>query len=702
MIEIEKELNTAQYEAVTTIHGPVLVIAGAGSGKTRTIVYRLAHLINLGISPSSILLLTFTKKAANEMLLRAGRLLGRDVEGISGGTFHSFANMVLRRFASYLGYKREFSIIDQGDSQDIIKQLKESMGIGKGDRCFPKKNTIFSLLSKSRNNEMSLEESLLEGASHLLIYEEELEKIFLAYTEFKKKHNLMDYDDLLFNLEKLLLENPEVLEYLRMRYNYIMVDEYQDTNRVQGRLVELLGGEQGNVMAVGDDAQSIYSFRGATIRNILDFKKAFPSAKIVKLEQNYRSTQPILDLSNEILAGAREKYEKKLVAIRKKGPLPQLIYTLSDTTQAKVVIRKIQELSARYGLGEMAVLFRAGYQSYQLEMLLNRDSIPYKKFGGMKFSEAAHIKDLLAYLKIIHNPTDFMAWQRIVSMLPGIGSKTVKKLYDSYFSDKKYFLTCLKNKEYLRELFELINFLREESASPSIILEKVVEHYLPFFKEKYHDDYPRRMPGIDELIQISSTYGDLESFLSDITLEPPEEYLQEDPLAQYLTLSTIHSAKGLEWSVVIILDLVEDRFPSRHAQNDSYALEEERRLFYVACTRAKDVLILCSPRTLSTKNGDSYPTKPSIFLEELPPTVYEEFRENYTGALLPPPSPKEGLSKDQIKSTGEKDLSIVGRYCIHKIFGRGKIIGFIPPNKFRINFMGFGIKVILQDYISIE
>ncbi len=698
MIDIERDLNPAQYEAVTSIHGPVLVIAGAGSGKTRTIVYRLAHLVNLGINPSSILLLTFTKKAAQEMLFRAGRLLGREVEGISGGTFHSFANMVLRRFSSYLGYKREFSIIDQGDSQDIIKQIKESLGIGKGDRSFPKKNTIFSLISRSRNTELSLEEVMMEGASHLLMYVEEMERIYSSYTEFKIKHHLMDYDDLLFNLEKLLLEYGEVLEWLRLRFTYLMVDEYQDTNLVQGRLVRLIGGEEGNVMAVGDDAQSIYSFRGATIKNILEFKKGFPSTKIIKLEQNYRSTQPILDLGNEILSHARDKYEKKLVAIRKKGPLPQLIHTINDRTQASIVVNKIEELSRTYPLNEIAVLFRAGYQSYQIEMLLGKSSIPYKKFGGIKFSEAAHIKDLLAYLKLIHNPWDYISWQRVLALLPGIGPKTIKRLYESYISDKKYFSSRVNSHLELKALFGLIFTLQRDKHPPSFVLERVMEHYLPIFKEKYHDDYPRRIPGIEELIQISSGYSDVEDFLSDITLEPPDSALQGDPLAQYVTLSTIHSAKGLEWAVVILIDMVEDRFPSRHCANDPHALEEERRLFYVACTRAKDILILCSPRYLLSREGDSYPARPSIFIQEMSPCVYEEMEENYTGALVPvrkgqkspSPSSKAGLEE------------MVGRWCHHRIFGRGKIIGFIPPNKLRINFAGFGIKVILKEYLSVE
>ncbi len=693
MINLEKNLNEAQYQAVTTIYGPVLVIAGAGSGKTRTIVYRLAHLVNMGVNPSSILLLTFTKKAAHEMLLRAGKLLGSKMEGVSGGTFHSFANMVLRKFAREIGYSPEFNILDQTDSEDIIKQIKDSNNIGVKDKSFPKKKTIFSLISRMRNREISLEEATVSSSPHLLIYLDDMEKIYDEYTKFKKQHNLMDYDDLLFNLEMLLVSREDILDFLRIKYNFIMVDEYQDTNLVQGRLISLLGGDGGNVMAVGDDAQSIYSFRGATVRNILDFTKVFPDCKIIKLEQNYRSIQSILDFSNEILRNAQEKYEKKLIAVREKGPFPEIVYTLSDRTQAILVVNKIIELSREYPLNEMAVLFRAGYQSYPIEVELNKHGIKYKKFGGMKFSEAAHIKDVLSYLKLIHNPSDYIAWQRVMCLIPKIGPKTVKKMYDSFLSDKRYIESICKSNEKVREVMELISDEGLKDLKPKDIINRVISIYTPYFMEQYHDDYPRRQAGLDELIQLSSSYEDLATFLSDVTLEPPDSYAEDDPLEQYVTLSTIHSAKGLEWDIVMIIDMVEDRFPSRLSQMEPEGIEEERRLFYVAATRARDRLYIYSPKSLVSKNGEPYATRVSLLIDELPSTVYMEFHENYTGGIIPKKRP---LKKDN------SQRKQIPKWCSHKIFGRGKILGVIPPNKYKVFFAGFGIKVILKQYLELE
>ncbi len=689
MIDLEKDLNEAQYEAVTTIYGPVLVIAGAGSGKTRTIVYRLAHLIDLKANPTSILLLTFTKKAAQEMLLRAGQLIGAKVEGVSGGTFHSFANTILRRFAGELGYSREFTILDQGDSEDIIKQIRESHKIREKDKSFPKKNTIFSLISRMRNKEISLEDAISMTSPHLLMYLDDIEKIYKEYTKFKKEHNLMDYDDLLFNLEELLNMRQDILDFLRIRYQFIMVDEYQDTNLVQGRLISLLGGVDGNVMAVGDDAQSIYSFRGATVRNILDFQKYFPETKIIKLEQNYRSTQPILDFSNEILKNAEEKYEKKLFATKKGGSLPQIIYTLSDQSQGALVVDKIVELSDYYPLSEIAVLFRAGYQSYPVELHLNKRGIKYKKFGGIKFHEAAHIKDVIAYLKLIHNPADILAWQRVFNVIPKIGPKTISKMYESFFSDRKYILRLAEQNEDVKKIFELINDANLKKESPVNIIDKVLKIYEPYFKEIYHDDYPKRQMGLEEVLQIASGYSELDTFLSDITLESTENFYAHDPLEQYVTLSTIHSAKGLEWSVVMIIDMVEDRFPSRLSQQEPEGLEEERRLFYVACTRAKERLIIFCPKTLSTKYGDPYPTRPSLFIEEMSPSVYEELYENYTGAIK-----RVTHQKKKNKETG--------KWCNHKIFGKGKILEELGPDKLKVYFSGFGVKIMLRQYLDIE
>jgi DNA helicase-2/ATP-dependent DNA helicase PcrA len=547
-----------------------------------------------------------------------------------------------------------------------------------------------------RNKEISLEEAVISASSHLLIYLEDMEKIFKEYTIFKKEHNLMDYDDLLFNLETLLLEHKDILDFLRIRYQFIMVDEYQDTNLVQGRLVSLIAGEDGNVMAVGDDAQSIYSFRGATVRNILDFTKKFPGAKIIKLEQNYRSVQSILDFSNEILKNAKEKYEKKVFAVKGKGVRPQVVYTISDQSQAKLVVDKIIELSSIYPLNEIAVLFRAGYESYPIEVLLNKNGIKYKKFGGMKFSEAAHIKDVIAYLKLIYNPADYIAWQRVFCFLPKIGPKTVKKMYDSYFSDKNYLLKISRSNPGVRETLDLITGFKAENLKPRDILEQVIEFYKPFFIERFHDDYPRRQAGLDELMQLASAYEDLELFLSDITLEAPDSLSIDDPLEQYVTLSTIHSAKGLEWDVVMIIDMVEDRFPSRLSQLEEEGMEEERRLFYVATTRARERLILYSPKTLSSKFGDLYPVRPSPLLEELDKNVFDEFHENYTGGVIKS-SPKKQKTVEQ---RGEKKHN--GMWCIHKVFGRGKVIGFIPPNKYKVYFAGFGMKVILRDYVELE
>lgn len=689
MIDLEKNLNEAQYEAVTTLYGPLLVIAGAGSGKTRTIVYKLAHLVDLKVNPASILLLTFTKKAAQEMLLRAGQLIGSKIEGVSGGTFHSFANTILRRFANELGYSREFTILDQGDSEDIIKQIRDSKKIREKDKSFPKKNTIFALISRMRNKEIELDEAISMTSPHLLIYLDDIENIYKEYTKFKKEHNLMDYDDLLYNLEELLMIRKDVLDFLRIKYQFIMVDEYQDTNLVQGRIISLLGGTDGNVMAVGDDAQSIYSFRGATVRNILDFKKYFPNTKIIKLEQNYRSIQPILDFSNEILKNAEEKYEKKLFATKKRGAKPQIVYTLSDKSQGALVVDKIVELSDYYPLSEIAVLFRAGYQSYPVELNLNKRGIKYKKFGGMKFHEAAHIKDVMAYLKLIHNPADILAWQRVFGVIPKIGPKTISKMYESFFSDRKYILSLTAQNDEVKEIIELIDDANIKKLSPVNIIDEVLKIYEPYFKEIYHDDYPKRQMGLEELSQIAAGYRDLDAFLSDITLESTENFYANDPLEQYVTLSTIHSAKGLEWSVVMIIDMVEDRFPSRMSQNEPEGLEEERRLFYVACTRAKERLIIFSPKTLTTKYGDPYPTRPSPFIEELSPSVYEEFHENYTGTI------------QKVKGEKKKENS-TGKWCNHKIFGKGKILGEMGPDKLKVYFSGFGVKIMLREYLEIE
>ncbi len=704
--QIQENLNPNQLDAVTSCQGPVLVIAGAGSGKTRTIVYRLAYLIDKGVDPSSILLLTFTRKASQEMLLRAGRLLGQGLHGVSGGTFHAFAYNILRKYGSALGFQSQITILDRSDAEEVIKQIKEANEIGKKDRSFPKKNTVLSFISKMRNKELNLESLLEKEAAHLLPYAEDLLTLDDLYQKFKFEHNLLDYDDLLFYLEKLLLEREDIKQHLSRKQSHIMVDEYQDTNLVQGRIVRHLAGEDNNIMVVGDDAQSIYSFRGATVNNILNFNKDFPDCKIIKLEQNYRSNQPILDLSNQILSGAKAKYNKKLFTTIKQGTKPEILRPLSDQTQSNLIVDKIMELSRNYQLSDIAVLFRSGFQSYSLEVALNRAGIQFTKYGGQRFTEAAHIKDVLAHLRLIQNPTDLPAWQRAISLLPGIGPKLCQRLYNSMFQEDKQYLnkTC-KNKPELNRILELLDYLRQNVSSPFYILNWIIEYYTPILKEKYPDDYPKRQTELEQLSQIAGPYSDLDVFLSDMSLENPEQIGNDPDKENSLTLSTVHSAKGLEWPAVFIIDLVEERFPSRHAMLDADNMEEERRLFYVACTRAQEYLGLSAPESLYKKyQNRCEPVISSPFIQEISPGYYQELKENYSGRVEKKQAAPLNETHTQPEAKGEdysREKMEYG-FCRHKIFGRGKIVSFIPPNKFQVNFPGFGLKVILGDYLQME
>lgn len=705
-IDIDNELNEAQREAVLTTDGPVLVIAGAGSGKTRTIVYRLAHLVEQGVDPAQILLLTFTRKAAQEMLARAESILGRPLTGTSGGTFHSFAYATLRRNAMDIGFDNGFTLMDRTDSENICKDVKDALKLGKGDRSYPKKGTLLDMITKSRNKELPIDIIMEREAYHLSPYLDDINEISDGYAQFKRDHALVDYDDLLFHLDKLLEENEPLRNQLQARYRYIMVDEYQDTNLVQARIVKHLAGTKGNVMAVGDDAQSIYAFRGANVANILEFPKIFEGAKVIRLEKNYRSVQPILDLTNEILAGAATKFDKNLYSDLKSDKLPEVVYPLSDQTQARLVVDQILEFKRKYMLHDIAVLFRAGYQSFPLEVALTRIGIDYQKYGGIRFHEAAHVKDVLSYLRLVLNPHDLLAWQRAMDHIKGVGPKTVAKIYKAmHAGDDKFMLKVTQKHEPLRELLNELNVLRGMPPKPSAILERIMAFYQPILIEKYPDDYPKRQAGLEQLSQISTSYSDLEQFLGDLSLDgdPEEEKRKENAVV----LSTVHSAKGLEWSAVIIIDCVEDRFPSRRAMQRADDLEEERRLMYVACTRAKQCLKLFVPSSVYNRaSGMSDPTLPSPFILELPNAVFDRMNESYGGGLE-----KKRTIQTQSTAPMRKDYepaptnpkvdpSKLG-FCKHKIFGKGKIIARPEPNKYKVNFPGFGIKTIIGDYLEI-
>ena len=740
MIDIST-LNPAQLEAVTAPDGPVLVIAGAGSGKTRTIVHRLAWLAEQGVPASDMLLLTFTRKASREMLLRATDLLGYSIGGVHGGTFHSFAFSVLRQYRPAWA-EGPVTVMDSADSASAIQQCKERLKVGKGDRSFPKTQTIIGLLSKARNKEISIGDVLQRDAQHLLPHADALESIGEAYRGYRRQHGLLDYDDLLFELEDLLKGDPEagregLAERFRERYRYIMVDEYQDTNRVQARLVRLLAGEAGNVMAVGDDAQSIYAFRGADVRNILDFPKLFPGTRVIRLEENYRSTQPVLDVANAVLAPASEGFRKNLFTTKEntpKTPRVRLVRPMSDLTQANVVAARVEELLDRYQAKEIAVLFRAGYQSYHLEVALSKRGIKFRKYGGLRYAEAVHVKDVVAFVRLAINPLDMPSFERVAGLSRGGGTKTAEKIYHvaaqgDFDALRK---ACTKYPDLWSDML-LLDKLREHNLTPAALIEMVIEHYTPRLQAIFPDDWPRRQQGLSELAHIASAYTDLEQFVADLSLETPEDDADEFDEAGRVVLSTIHSSKGLEWDAVILLDLVEDRFPSRHALVRPEDFEEERRLMYVACTRAREDLELFVPATLySRQNGGNEPATPSPFVRELPFSALEEWQEGYTGRIskrstsfagdpaFSRPSldiprelanPNAGRVKGVFpppvipEAKGDRAASKGGAgcgYCRHKVFGRGKIVEQLPPDKCRVNFPGFGLKVILSAFLTLE
>ena len=424
-INYRDELNPAQYEAAITTEGPVLVVAGAGSGKTRTLVYRVARLVETGIDPANLLLLTFTRKAAGEMLRRASLLLDGRCDRVAGGTFHSFANTVLRRHGRAVGLEARFTILDRGDSEDVINLLRAELGLYKKDKRFPRKQAIAEIYSMAVNKSLPLPQLVEDAYSHLLDHLPDLVALHERYAAYKCERQLLDYDDLLVKLRDLLQTSADVRLRLSRVCRYIMVDEYQDTNALQAEIVRLLASGHDNVMAVGDDAQSIYSFRGANFRNIMDFPALFPGARVIALEENYRSTQGILDLTNAIIERARERYTKNLFTSRGPGVAPVLVAAETEQYQSRFVCQRILELREEgVPLSDVAVLFRSSYHSFDLELELSRHDIPFVKRGGFKFIEAAHIKDVLAHLRIVANPRDAVSWHRILLLLEGIGPRS--------------------------------------------------------------------------------------------------------------------------------------------------------------------------------------------------------------------------------------------------------------------------------------
>ena len=622
-----QELNPQQLAAVEVVNGPALVIAGAGSGKTRVLVYRVARLIDMGVDPASILLLTFTRKAAQEMLGRVGLLIGPQSDRVMGGTFHSVANILLRRYGRSIGLEPGFTILDRGDSEDLLNLVRGQIGLVETGKRFPRKRTIADMFSKCANTLQALDDVLLNEYSHFGDYLVDLTKLQEAYESTKRQRQLVDYDDLLLRLRELLTVDERARRMISETYRYILVDEYQDTNRLQAEVVRKLAATHDNVMVVGDDSQSIYAFRGATFRNIMEFPTLFPGTRIFKLEENYRSTQSVLGLANAIIEGATEKYSKTLFTQKTGGDRPALVQAVGENPQSRFVAQKILELREEgVPLNDIAVLFRSSFHAFDLEVELSKRDVPFIKRGGFKFIETAHVKDLLAHLRVIHNPLDAVSWNRSLLLIDGVGPKRAKDLIARLV---KTDTPCDvlregagRSSHGLRNLAAALDAVgHADDGLPTDQITQVLEYYFPILKEQY-DDYPKRIRDLEHLQVMAERYSRLEDFLADLTLEPPDESVTDieapDRDDERLVLSTIHSAKGLEWRCVFVIWLVDGRFPSSYSFLTEEELEEERRLLYVAVTRAKQHLYLTFPINVYDKVTGSVLSKPSRFLDDVP------------------------------------------------------------------------------------
>lgn len=629
-IDYEKELNDEQYEAIKNIYGPELIIAGAGTGKTRTLVYRLAYMIENGIMPEQILLLTFTNKAAHEMINRATKMLDSRCSKVESGTYHSFCNKILRKHISKLGFKSNFTILDASDASEAISIVKDKCGYSNKDKAYPKSSIIQNMFSAVVNKSKELNEIVQKEYTEYSSVLPEIKVIQKAYAKYKKEKNLLDYDDLLVLMVQLLQENPDVKEKLQKTYRYIMVDEYQDSNLIQLKLLRLLAGSDNNICVVGDPDQSIYGFRGSNYMNIINFPEQFNGCKTVILNKNYRSNQEILDLSNKITDQIENRVKKDLVGTWSKGEKPNTIIAKSTMHEAQIVFYNImQQHKNGTPLSEIAVLIKKSADSNALESLIMQQSekynIPYQKFGGIKFMERAFVKDILAFLKVINNDMDEISWFRILKLLPNIGSTYANKIIAGILKNglKELMDTSYTKKKYGQRLPNLYNTIVELSLMPfNEQIEKLVNNYYKAImtytigqkrisKEKYMQEINELNSNIEEaqvLIKIAEGYKSASKFLSDMTLDNSIEEEDKDKL----TISTIHSAKGLEYKTVYIINCVDGVYPHANSTTPE-EIEEELRVLYVALTRAKENLYIMCPEMVF-KYGTMEYTEPSRFL----------------------------------------------------------------------------------------
>ena len=661
-VDYAAELTQQQLAAVTAPPGPILVIAGAGSGKTRTLTYRVAYLLENGIDPRNILLLTFTNKAAREMLNRVANLLPVDASGLWGGTFHSIGNRILRRHGSALGYSRGFTIMDREDQKDLINTVVASAGIDPKEIRFPKGDVLAEIFSFVVNTENPMEELLAEKFPYFLPLLDMIQDVWERYEKKKKASNSMDFDDLLQKTLLMFQQHERIAEIYRTQFQFILVDEYQDTNKIQADLVDLLARDHRNVMVVGDDAQSIYSWRGANFQNILEFPKRYPDAQVFKIEMNYRSVPEILGVANAAIAANVQQFRKHLSATRESKTLKPALVALNDgAEQAQFIAQRVLELrDENVDLNDIAVLYRAHYHALELQLEFSRRGIPYQITSGIRFFEQAHIKDVTSFIRFVANPRDEVAFNRMVKLLPGIGNRTADNLWCQWetkvvaaggdrgseatsgsagvtapgysFGERLLAMNVpAKSKKMWTQLAHTLDEIAPggEPNPPSEMITTVVEAIYDDYSKVNFANYQLRREDLDQLAVFARQFKDVHEFLSQLALisnVDAEAGPAQNADKEAVNLSSVHQAKGLEFHTVFVIWLTDGMFPSSRSLDTRAALEEERRLFYVAITRARDELYLTYPQMrLSGGYGDVF-QRPSRFLQEIPTDLVEDWQ----------------------------------------------------------------------------
>lgn len=641
------ELNDEQFAVATAAKGAALVVAGAGSGKTRAITYRVAYLIEQGVAPSRIMLATFTNRAAREMLRRVEQLAGgADVRRVWGGTFHRIANLILRRHAASIGFESNYTILDSEDARDFLSVCIDEAGIDTKARRFPKPEVLQDIISFANNTDQAIGDVIPRRYPHFEPLTQQVMRVDAIYMERKQERNVMDYDDLLLNWKRLLIEKKEIADLYAEQFEHVLVDEYQDTNKLQSEIIDLLASKHRNVMVVGDDAQSIFAWRGAEFTNIYEFPQRYPEARTFRLETNYRSTPEILALANVSIACNRKQFPKTLRAARPStGVQPALVPARDADQQAAFIASRILELRDEgTPLEEISVLYRSHYHSLELQLELTRRGIPYRVRSGVRFFEQAHVKDVISYLRIITNPRDELAWKRVLRFVPQIGAATANRIWErlAYAADPfalvrqgDFDAAPRRGNGWTQFLALLESLVDDETRNqPAKQIETILARGYEAHLAATYENAEARLEDLRQLARYSARYNSTEEFLSELALLSTERYGAPQPLAgedvvmggdedELLTLTSVHQAKGLEWRAVFLIWAADGKFPSPRSLRDSEGEEEERRLWYVALTRAKDELYIAYPLMVTDYNRQTVVQKPSRFVTEVPPGLYD-------------------------------------------------------------------------------